>query len=77
MEWLVPIVVAFVGGPLVVLVQQLRKENTQQHGESRALLERVADRVEKVDEKLDGHIEWHLNKPTRSKANASKKEITR
>ena len=77
MEWLVPIVVAFVGGPLVVLIQQLRKENTEQHAESRSLLERVANQVEKVDEKLDGHIEWHLKKTTRSKANGSEKEVTR
>lgn len=62
MEWLVPIVVAIIGGPIVVILQQLRKENTQQHAESRGLLERVADRVEKVDEKLDGHINWHLEK---------------
>jgi hypothetical protein len=62
MEWLVPIAVAIIGGPIVVLLQQLRKENTEQHAESRGLLERVADRVEKVDEKLDGHINWHLEK---------------
>lgn len=62
MEWLVPIIVAIIGGPIVVILQQLRKENTQQHAESRGLLERVADRVEKVDEKLDGHINWHLEK---------------
>lgn len=61
MEWLVPIIVAIIGGPIVVILQQLRKENTQQHAESRGLLERVADRVEKVDEKLDGHINWHLS----------------
>jgi hypothetical protein len=62
MEWLVPIIVAIIGGPIVVILQQLRKENTQQHAESRGLLERVADKVEKVDEKLDGHIDWHLKK---------------
>jgi hypothetical protein len=62
MEWLVPIVVAIIGGPIVVILQQLRKENTEQHGESRTLLQHVADRVDKVDEKLDGHISWHLKK---------------
>lgn len=74
MEWLVPIAVAVIGGPVVVLLQQLRKENTQQHAESRSLLERVADRVDKVDEKLDGHIQWHLKKPATSggKRNAGK-----
>jgi hypothetical protein len=77
MEWLVPIAVAIIGGPVVVLLQQLRKENTEQHAESRELLKRVADRVEAVDEKLTGHIDWHLTKTPRSKANGSKKEITR
>lgn len=74
MEWLVPVVVAVITGPVVVILQQLRKENTEQHAESRSLLERVADKVEKVDEKLDGHIEWHLKRTSRSKANGSKKE---
>jgi hypothetical protein len=62
MEWLVPILVAFIGGPVVVLLQQLRKENTEQHAESRTLLQQVAVQVEKVDTKLDGHITWHLDK---------------
>jgi hypothetical protein len=62
MEWLVPILVAFIGGPVVVLLQQLRKENTEQHAESRVLLQQVVGQVEKVDTKLDGHITWHLDK---------------
>jgi hypothetical protein len=62
MEWLVPVLVAFIGGPVVVLLQQLRKENTEQHAESRTLLQQVAVQVEKVDTKLDGHITWHLDK---------------
>jgi len=62
MEWLVPVLVAFIGGPVVVLLQQLRKENTEQHAESRTLLQQVAGQVEKVDTKLDGHITWHLDK---------------
>ena len=67
MEWLVPIVVAVIGGPLVVVVQKLRSENTSQHAESRELLYKVAYKVDKVDEKLDGHIDWHLHKPRRKK----------
>jgi hypothetical protein len=65
MEWLVPVVVAVIGGPLVVVVQSLRKENTSQHAEARELLKMVASKVDKVDDKLDGHINWHLKKPTR------------
>jgi len=60
MEWIVPIAVAIIGGPLVVVVQKLREENTAQHAEARDLLHKVANKVDKVDEKLDNHIEWHL-----------------
>lgn len=67
MDWLVPILVAIIGGPLVVLVQKLREENTNQHAESRDLLQMVSSKVDKVDEKLDGHINWHLNKTRKKK----------
>ena len=56
MDWLVPIAVAVIGGPVVVLLQQLRKENTSQHAESRGILTHILDKVEKVDDKLDLHI---------------------
>ena len=62
MEALVPIIVAIIGGPVVVILQKLRKENTSQHAESRQLLSIVVDKVDRVDNKLDGHITWHLDK---------------
>lgn len=55
----IPIAVAIISGPVVVVMQKLRKENSEQHAEGRALLERVADKVDNVAEKLDGHIGWH------------------
>jgi len=55
----VPIIVAIIGGPVVVVLQKLRKENTAQHAEGRALLERVANKVDNVATKLDEHIGWH------------------
>jgi hypothetical protein len=67
MEWLVPVAVAVIGGPLVVVVQSLRKENTSQHAEARELLKMVANKVDKVDDKLDGHISWHMAKTRRKK----------
>ena len=67
MEWLVPVAVALIGGPLVVVVQNLRKENTSQHAEARELLKMVAGKVDKVDDKLDGHISWHLSKTRKPK----------
>lgn len=55
----IPVIVAVISGPLVVVIQKLRRENTAQHAEGRALLERVADKVDNVATKLDEHIGWH------------------
>ena len=67
MDWLVPVTVALIGGPLVVVVQSLRKENTSQHAEAKELLNLVVSKVDKVDDKLDGHISWHLSKTRKPK----------
>jgi hypothetical protein len=32
MEWIIPVLVALIGGPLVVLLQSFRKESSEQHG---------------------------------------------
>ena len=59
MYWFVPIVVAVITGPVVVILQRLRKENTSQHAESRGLLEHMVDKVDNINDKLDGHIRSH------------------
>ena len=51
-----PIVVAIITGPVVVLLQKLRRENTNQHAESRGLLEHLVIKVDKMDDKLDSHM---------------------
>lgn len=56
MEWVIPIVVAVIGGPIVVLLQTLRKENTNQHAESRGLLEHLVIKIDNIDTKLDEHV---------------------
>lgn len=56
MEWVVPIAVAVITGPVVVILQKLRKENTSQHAESRGLLEHLVIKVDNMDDKLDAHI---------------------
>jgi hypothetical protein len=61
MNWAVAIVVAIISGPIVVLLQMLRRENTQQHGESRELLHHMVLKVDRVDENLNKHIKEHNN----------------
>ena len=55
----VPIVVAVIMGPAVVVLQRLRKENTDQHNEGRILLRVIGNKVDKIGSKIDGHIGWH------------------
>lgn len=55
----VPIVVAIIMGPIVVVLQRLRKENTNQHSEGRTLLRLIGDKVDEVGSKIDSHIGWH------------------
>lgn len=54
-----PVAVAVITGPVVVLLQMLRKENTNQHSESRSMLEHLVIKVDNIDEKLDDHIDNH------------------
>jgi hypothetical protein len=58
----VPLAVAIISGPIVVVLQKLRKENTQQHSEGRDLLKLVGIKVDKIGSKLDQHIGWHEGK---------------
>jgi hypothetical protein len=50
MDWWVPIVVAVITGPVAVLIQMLRRENTQQHAESRQLLHHMVMKVDDIHE---------------------------
>ena len=49
------------GTVLVALVNILRKENRQDHNIVREKLEELRQDVKDVDDKLDGHISWHLD----------------
>lgn len=67
MEWVIPVVVAVITGPVVVLLQQLRKENTSQHAESRGLLEHLIIKVDSLDDKFDAHVSDGHGQPKRRK----------
>jgi len=58
--WWVPIVVAVITGPLVVVMRQFEKKNTQQHGENLRVLNRIEKKVDHIDNRLDDHIDYHL-----------------
>jgi len=49
------------GTVLVALFNSLRKENRQDHNVVKEKLEELRQDVKDVDDKLDGHISWHLD----------------
>ena len=55
----VPIAVAVITGPVVVVLQKLRKENTDQHAQGQILLRMIGNKVDAMGPKLDSHIGWH------------------
>ena len=61
-SWLVPILVAIIGGPIMFLLSLLRKENKSQHAEGREMVREVITKVDRIGTKLDGHIGWHKGK---------------
>ena len=70
--------VTAVGGIITTLLLKVRKENTNDHASVMEILRSVGGKVEKIDSKLDGHIDWHLKGassgeiPVRNKRTASR-----
>lgn len=64
--WLVPILVAVIGGPLMWGLHRFDRRNTQQHGENMKILSRVEGKVDVLDAKVDRVDERlfrHVNDP--------------
>ena len=53
-------VVAAVASIIVAVIQQFRRENRDDHAKVMDVLDRVSNTVERVEGKVDSHIEWHL-----------------
>jgi len=62
LETITVALIAAVGGILAALVQKSRVENKTDHGIVASLLQDLHEDVAKVEDKLDNHIDWHLNK---------------
>lgn len=62
MEPFVPVLAAIVGAVgaiIVAVITDFRKENRKDHGQVMSVLDRVSTTVERVEGKVDRHIEWH------------------
>ena len=77
MEVVVAALVTAVGGIITTLLLKVKNENTKDHASVMEILRSVGGKVEKIDSKLDAHIDWHLKGassgqiPGRNKKSAS------
>jgi hypothetical protein len=60
MEWVTAIVVALIGGPLMLALKKFDARNTKEHSENYKVLRRIEDKVDHIDDRLDDHIDYHL-----------------
>ena len=60
-----PVAVALIGGPLMVVFRQFDRRNTDQHAENLGVLKSIEGKIEKLDTRMDDHIEWHMSKKDR------------
>jgi hypothetical protein len=79
-DWSIVIaaLVTAVGGIITTILLRFRSENTQDHAIVMDAIRTIGGKVEKIDSKLDGHIDWHLKGassgeiPSRNKKSASR-----
>lgn len=80
MDWGVVLaaLVTAVGGVITALLLKVKNENTKDHASVMEILRSVGGKVEKIDSKLDAHIDWHLKEayggevPIRNKKSAGR-----
>lgn len=59
------IIVALIGGGvtlLVTLIEVTRRQNNRDHATNANKLDKVLEKVEKVDDRLSSHIDWHISR---------------
>lgn len=62
-DWLaIALAILAPGGLLVALIERTRRENNRDHARNSDLLHRIDSKVDKIDNRIDKHIEWHLDK---------------
>jgi len=57
------VAVAIIGGPIMVLMRRFDRRNTEQHGQSVEILQRLDGKVDRLDSKvdrLDTKLDSHL-----------------
>jgi hypothetical protein len=61
MSAIIVALITTLGAVLVAMFNSLRKENRQDHNVVRDKLEKLDEDIKHIDNKLDDHIQWHLD----------------
>jgi len=76
MYWWVPIIVAVIGGPMMWGLHRLDRNNTSQHNQSLDMLNRIENKIIKLDDRLHDHISWHNREvPNKTERKRVKHEV--
>jgi len=59
MEAITVALVTAVGGIIIATIHSFRKENHKDHATVMDALDRVSNTMERVEGKVDSHIQWH------------------
>ena len=62
------IVVALIGGSVsivIALLELTRRQNNRDHASNSIKLDKVIEKIDQVDSRVSGHIEWHLDAGSR------------
>lgn len=49
------------GGVITVLIERMRRENNRDHNSNSELLQQIDGKVDKIDNRLDSHMDWHAH----------------
>jgi len=61
-ELVVAALVAAVASVIIALLERARRDNGKDHALTMDLIRMVGKKVDRVDGKLDRHVEWHVTK---------------
>jgi hypothetical protein len=62
------VIVALIGGSVsivVALLELTRRQNNRDHASNSIKLDKVIEKIDQVDSRVSGHIEWHLDAGSR------------
>ena len=60
-DWITLILVALIGGPLMLILSRLDRSNKSQHDEISKKIDRITIDIKDVRKELHEHVNWHLS----------------